>query len=582
MDYNPGILVLEGSMYFSSKYLTRTLRAITVLAWLLFSLTPMVGALEVDTVELEKGKSSSIVFINYEGPHDRIETKEAIWGIGAALGRAIKAGASRAGQGNRYFVNHSITQDGAEGRLDADIFGLGVDTGVDHIKNLRLILQGYLETAYSYSAADARLLAEFITVYNAVYRGNWDYFTGRYRGAVMTALQKDKAGLSIRFDEWPGRTLIVIPLGTTRLKGPLSAVDTSPLTEKPVVDEFREKEDLGITSRQDLVELKEREASQTKQSAELERAGIVEEEKKLVDERAVLAAERERLATEERKLAEAEKVTTEKPKEETTPVKTVVSGTEVKPMTNETKTEGAKDVAVAKQELTTQKQELEQKESALAEKEKALEEKKEVVAEAEAFVATKEAEAVEERADIAKDQQGIIEKQDAEAAAGKASDGEFALKMVSPDSPFARLTIIDPLTGKELRTSILDTIHSRSLLYLGDRIVAVAGKSEGAGAVRLVILDKESLGMAAQGEDDIQEQSPIWLQGDDLYAIVDSGDGLRLGRFDQDLKRQAVSAVKVHPWASPTFLENLVVIQKADGSVIVLAASDLGEKAISQ
>jgi len=331
-----------------------------------------------------------------------------------------------------------------------------------------------------------------------------------------------------------------------------------------------------------LVELKEREASQTKQTAELERAGIVEEEKKISDERAALAAERERLAAEERRLTEAEKATTEKTKSETATATAVVSGTEEKPENVVTKPEPDKDVAAGTQELATQKQELEQKESALAEKEKALEEKKEAVAEAEAFVATKEAEAAEERADIAKDQQEIIEKQDAEAAAGKAPDGEFALRMIDPDSPFARLTVIDPASGKELKASVLDTIHARSLLYLGDRIVAVAGKAEGAGAVRLVILDRDSLEMAAQGEDDIQDQSPIWLQGEDLYAIVNSGDGLRLGRFDQDLKRIALSSVEVHSWASPTFPENLVVIQKADGSVIMLSATDLSEKVTSR
>ena len=569
-------------MYFSSKQLARTICAFPVFALLSLFLVSMLGALEVDTVELEKGKSSSIVFINYEGPHALIETKEAIWGIGAALGRAVKAGATRAGQANRYFVFHSVTENEPQEKLDADIFGLGVDTGVDHIKNLRLILQGYLETAYSYSAVDARLLAEFITVYNAVYRGNWNYFTLRYRDAVIAAIQKDKAGLSIRFDEWPGRSLIVIPLGTTKLKGPLSVVDTSPLTEKPVVDEFRQKDDLGVSTRQDMVELKEREASQTKQTAELERAAIVEEEKKLGDERAALAAERERIAAEERKLADGQKAAVEKPQAETKSATSDGAASGKQPTTDGTGAEPAKNTGTTTQELAVVKQELEQKESALAEKEKTLEVKKEAVAEAEAFVAAKDAEAVGERADIAKDQQEIIQKQDALAAAGKAPDGEFALRMTGPDSPFARLTVIDPANGMELRTSVLDTIHARSLLYLADRIVAVAGKAGGAGAVRLVILDKESLEMTAQGEDDIQDQSPIWLQGEDLFAIVSTGDGLKLGRFDQDLKRLAVSSVAIHPWASPSFPENLVVIQKVDGSVIVLSATDLGEKTTSR
>ncbi len=88
--------------------------------------------------------------------------------------------------------------------------------------------------------------------------------------------------------------------------------------------------------------------------------------------------------------------------------------------------------------------------------------------------------------------------------------------------------------------------------------------------------------MTAQGEDDIQDQSPIWLQGDDLFAIVTTGAGLKLGRFDQDLKRLAISSVAIHPWASPTFPENLVVTQKEDGSVIVLSATDLSVKTTSR
>ncbi|MDR2247966.1 MAG: hypothetical protein LBE17_15055, partial [Treponema sp.] len=195
-----------------------------------------VFAQPVDREELGAAGSASVDFINYEGPYARIETRNQILGIGTTLGAAANAGSAgttRHGTANRYFVIHSISDPEGD-RLDADIFGLGVDVGVDHIRNLRLIIRGYLESAYSYSEGDASLLAEYITIYNAVFRGNWDYFGGRYKTAVIQYVDREKAGLSVRFDEWPGRTHMLIPLNLGR-SGSLSAIDTSSLTRPEVI-----------------------------------------------------------------------------------------------------------------------------------------------------------------------------------------------------------------------------------------------------------------------------------------------------------------------------------------------------------
>jgi hypothetical protein len=130
---------------------------------------------QLDQGELERNQAP-VRFFNYEGPTAVFNTREQIRQIGVGLGSAVRTG--RAGASNRYFVIHSVSAPDGN-KLDADIFGLGADAGVDHIRNVRTMLQGYLQTAYNYSAADALLLAQYITVYNAVYRGNWDYFAGR-------------------------------------------------------------------------------------------------------------------------------------------------------------------------------------------------------------------------------------------------------------------------------------------------------------------------------------------------------------------------------------------------------------------
>lgn len=512
-----------------------------------------IPAIEVDRAELEKSGRERIVFISYEGPHARIDSLEDILGIGRALGRAVRSGAVRAGDPRRYSAAH-VAGAGQAGALDADIIGLGVDAGVDHIRNLRLILRGYLEEAYGYATRDASLLAEFITVYNAVYRGDWNYFSTRYSAPVISSLDKDKAGLSVRFDEWPGRALIVIPLSDGAARGSLSAVDTTPLTEKKVVDELRKKDDMGIESRKEMVDLKEREAAEAKQKAELQREAIVAEEKRLAEEKAKLEAEKAKLEAEKKAAADAQKAAA------------AVSG--------EGRTaEAAKAAEERKAAVDEKEKEVAAQEKAVAEKEAAVEGKKEEAAKAEELAEKKESEAAAERADIAKDQQAVIAKED--AAKTPAPIGELSLRMVSGDGPFARFVLVEIATGKELKASAVDTVRGRSAQEMGGMIVAVAGRTGGSGAVRLILVDRKSLEMLKQGDDDIHEESPVWISGENIYALAVSGGAARLALFDKELKRKAVSEARVHPYASLRFAEGAVLTQAADGAPIVLNAADL-------
>ena len=186
------------------------------------------SALEVDRAELQSAGANSVVFINYTGPHQIINTVEQIRSIGSGLGGSISANSareSRAGQASRYYVIHAVDPSTTE-KLDADILILGEQAIVDHIDNLRRIIAAYLESAYGYSRKDSQTLAVFVTVYNAVYRGKLDVFKQKYKTVVTKNLTADKAGLALNYAEWPGKTQIVIPLSDVR-SGGLSAVDTS-------------------------------------------------------------------------------------------------------------------------------------------------------------------------------------------------------------------------------------------------------------------------------------------------------------------------------------------------------------------
>jgi len=253
-------------------------------------------AQQVDRGELQRNLAP-VTFYNNEGPQARIETREQIRQIGAGLGQSISARQARAGVNNRYFVIHSVTAPDGD-KLNADIFGLGSNAGVDHIRNLRTIIQGYLQEAYAYSARDAALLAEYITIYNAVYRGNWNYFSGRFKKPVVDNLNRDSAGLAVRYQEWPGKTLMLIPLNA----GGLSSINTSAISDSRVVERLRSEDDRGIPQRQGMVDLKEREAAQARQEAANKQEAARTEAGAIARDRQSLEAEQRQIERDRQRL----------------------------------------------------------------------------------------------------------------------------------------------------------------------------------------------------------------------------------------------------------------------------------------
>jgi hypothetical protein len=464
---------------------------------------------QVDQGELEKNLAP-VAFINYEGPHSRIETREQIRNIGVGLGGVIKAGAGQAGASSRYFVIHCVSQSN-DSKIDADILGLGVDTGVDHIRNLRTIIQGYLQAAYSYNERDAAVLAEYITVYNAVYRGDWDYFASRYRDLVMRNLTREKVGISIRFDEGPGRTMLVIPLGM----GGLSSVDTTTISDDRVIEEMRKEDDRSVEQRRDMVDLKEREAGEAEQRAQVQREAIKEEEKKIADERQQIEQEREQGTT----------------------------------------------------------QELDRRDDDLDRRELELERQRQEAQRQEDFAEQKTGEAQQERQGIAQDQQAAIDDEARQAR------GVIGAKIEKPGTSLGRLIRFDPVDGGVLKTSPLETVNIRTLTFFGGIIIAIAGENRGNGAIRLIEVNNSNLEMAKQGNDDIYLNSLLWVEGSDLYAITISliEGKLYLGRFDANFNLMAKSSVEVHPNASVSIQKGRLLTQRSNGEALILNPADLTE-----
>ena len=519
------------------KYVSKAL-----FLFILFTGMAGISHAQIDREELQRNLAP-VTFYNNEGPQARIETREQIRQIGVGLGQLIGASQTRAGANNRYFVIHSVTAPEGD-KLDADIFGLGSNAGVDHIRNLRTIIQGYLQQAYSYSAADAALLAEYITIYNAVYRGNWNYFSGRFKKPVVDNLNRDAAGLAVRYQEWPGKTLMLIPLNT----GGLSSINTSAISDSRVVERLRTEDDKGVPQRQGMVDLKEREAAQAKQeaadkkeAARAEEAAIAKDKKSLEEEQRQI--ERDRQGLEQDK----------------------ASGK----ITDEQAAQREADLSQREAEADKKSDDLDQRQSDLAAQQQE-------AAKQDQFADQKLDEARQDRESIANDQQSMI-------ALGLPPQGSvqgiMGLALERPDATSGRPVSIDLATSKELRRSALNTVYARSLTFINNKVLAIAGENRSGGAVRLIEIDPRSLEMVNQGDEDLHPGSLIWVNSGDMYIITANGDNtFNLGRFSADLALQAKSKINVHPNATVTVQQGYVLTQGKDGSPVILNPKDLTEK----
>ena len=536
----------------------------------LMALSLPIFALNVDETEILTIESRTIEFINYVGPHDRIDSAEEIREIGRALGRSIAAGAQRAGEAGRYLVIHAVDPSLNVG-LDTDILVVGEGAYVDHVRNLRRILAGYLETAYGYSPADADTLALFVTIYNAVYRGNMSYFSAMYKPVVTREINERNAGMSVRWDEWAGRARIVIPLTARAGSAVIGSVDTTSITDGPTIDSLRtESSSGGLDERRDIVDIKERDVDQQKVDIEAERARLAAEEAALAEEKARVEAARTVQSTPSGTAVAAA---------EETPGDNAVSTAASTPAAavpgDETAERGEKQdasIAVSEQAKIEEQAAAEQ---ALAEREAKLAEDKATLEKKEEAVAAKEEEIQEDRVAIAEEQKETIQTE-VQTGSEREARATPLFELMDPEVPLARIVLVDLQTGARLRRSEINTIRPATIHDVGNAWVAVAGHpSATGGAVRLIRVAKADYNDLKQGSDDVFAETLLWQYGSSVYAVTKKGADWVIGRFDPATLELKASSAPVSRW---TFLSEgggRLVAQGADGDFLVLDATAL-------
>jgi hypothetical protein len=198
------------------------------------------------------------------------------------------------------------------------------------------------------------------------------------------------------------------------------------------------------------------------------------------------------------------------------------------------------------------------------------------VATGEAAVAAKKAEAAAERKDISADQKAVIAAEVAAKAQAEPA-GVYLVRVGEGPEHLGQIVFMDPAAGKPIRSSLINSIHLRSLAGLPGAFVAVSGLEDKAGGVKLVKLDKASLEATAEGAADMYPESSILVSGETIYAIAAGADGKHyVAAFAAaDLKEKARSVVPVAPYAFLGEAPGGIVAQTPEGAFALLEPETL-------
>ncbi len=479
--------------------------------------------LKVDRSEITKGRE--INFVGYSGPYLYYYTLEEIRNIGIHLGGSITGAYSRATFNGLYSIIHAYDPADSSGKLDADIFVIEPGAFLDNVKNLRIILAGFLEKAYGYSYDDALTIAKFITYYNATFRGDMAYFRERYKALVLKHISASDAGLAVAYNEWPGKTKALIPLSDEIQKGNGGSPDTTELTGEKVIQDLKKREDKGIEDRKDMVEIQEK---------ELEKA-----EKDLTKDKTTLEEDKQKLEEDKRQLEQDKK--------------------------NGILTDD--QIAEKEAEIKKREGEINKREEEIAGREEEVKKKQETVKKTREDIVTDERSLPAEKKGLERETGTTIP----DAASGKAL---FLQLTPGAEDTKGELVLLDFGSDSVLARSEHLNIKERRYYTFADGVLVVAEPGAD-GRNYLVQLDPVSLKPVVKSGEQVFGRSIILISTNNVYAVVRMGDSFYVGKFDRNLKLLNASEEEVNPLTPLILSGTSLYAQAKRGRVLLLSPSDL-------
>ncbi len=532
---------------------------------------PNATALEVAIDEI---RTQPVVFINYQGAYKKTDSLQDIENIGKSLARnSNNTGMIRFGM--KYSLINAISEDEPE-KFSATIFSIDKKAKVGHIDIIRKILSAYLQERYGYSKQHSKAIALFLTYYNAIYRGNIDYFSSEYKSIVIKYITKSNAGISTKYYEWPGATKMLIPLTQQPQMGKLDSILIDVISDKKIIQEIR-KDDKNIQARKDMADIKEKILKQEKDNLEKSKRDVIQETVTLDKNKKYIEQKKEELQQTEKEISKLKEEIKKEPSPEKQ--KVIQKDIETKEQQREKEKEDIKkqeqEIAKKESEIFDKKIKFLKKEKLLTEKEKALEKEKEEITADEIEKTPKiEKELVKK---LEKKEKELDEREDKlrskELDQNIYADKLYYLKIKEylQDGHYNNeMIMIDPASRKILFKSPEKNICGSRYDIFSGGVAVITHKGSHTIGHRLTLLDKNTLVPLIHGGDNIFWRSFIIIKDGFIYAIVIENSKFYLGRFDTKLKMVSKSSEEINENTFISFWDNFIYINRVDKTIIVL------------
>ena len=544
---------------------------------LVFLINTAGSGLEVAVDEI---RTKPVKFINFQGPYKKADSVREIEEIGAKLSAGAKEN-ERISFHLKYSIFRALSKEEPE-KFSADIFSIDKDARVGHIDTVRRITTAYLMGMYGYSRRDARTLSLFLSYYNAVHRGSIKYFASKYKRVVMKHITGHNAGISTRYWEWPGTTMMLIPLTETAQKGRLDSVEPDIISDKKIIEQLR-KDDKNIPHRKDMTDIKDR---------------ILEKDKKQLEEEKKKLEKEKQIIREEKKPVEKMKEETKKKEVELKKEKEEIK----KIQEPEKRKEKEEEIIKKEKKIEEEKKETKKKEEELRKKEEESKKEEKKISDQEKKIVKREESLQEEKKQIERDEIKRDIAKEPEKAKIKLEEKEKELdkredklrakeldKNIYADKLYYlkikeylegghynnEMYMINASTRKIMFKSPVENICGSRYDIFSGGVVVITHRGSHTSGHRLTLVDRDTLQAKIYGNDDVFWRSFIEIREGFIYAITYENGRHYLARFDNSLKLVAKSKEKINENTFISFWDNYIYINRLDKTIIVLNRDDL-------
>jgi hypothetical protein len=540
-----------------------------------------VFSIDVNILELQS--SGKIEFTNYPGRISDSVNFEDVRNIGRTLANDLNNDGNISSYLNKYSAKHFFDTNEPD-KNGADIIIPNSNVIILHINWIRQVLTGFIQVKYNYSIEDSKLLATFVTYYNAVHRKDLPYFQNHYQVLASGNMNGNLVGLSTNYTEWAGNSEIIIPL--TDKQQDIGALDTLLLTEDDVIEQLRQEDDMGIEERTEMVDLQERQIEQAKDDLEQDKQD--------------LQTAQDDLQSKKDDLAQSQQDTEDK-QEQVDKLQDQLANTD-----DEAEQKVLQDqISDLNQEIEDDKEDQAKQQQDIEDIEDDIEDKQEQVDREQDRISDMEQDVEQEKDDIERDQTIRDVQDDPEPFVDRLEDTEQELEdtksTISKTEPVIEnvlyylkvkeyltnghynneLFAIDTTTGEVLYSAPDSHICGHEYWATDEGILVITHVGSHKNHF-LTLLDLGTLEPSVTGEENIFHRSFIYLRDDFIYAVTSKNNNSEyyLGKFDSSLNLVSESAEQIDPNTAFHLYGDLIYINSPDKEMLVLNKNDLTKQNI--